>query len=189
MLKEKETFVDCGAFVGDSVEKYIFSHEGTFGKIIAFEPDTVNYRAMEYRVERLNREWALAPDKIQLVNAGVGLKSTSGAIENHNGLRSIISERTQATGDAIKIYALDDYFATQRIDFLKADIESFELDMLRGAEAIIRRDLPKIAVCIYHNASDMYRILLWLDSLNLNYKFSIRHHGALYSETVLYAYH
>ena len=189
MVMDKEVFVDCGAFVGDTIENYLFSHDGTFGKIIAFEPDTVNYRAMEYRVERLNREWALSPDKIQTVKAGVGLKSTVGTIEQHNRLGSMIAEGTAAAGDSIKIYSLDDFFAEQKIDFLKADIESFEYDMLRGAEAVIRRDLPKIAVCIYHNASDMYHILLWLAGLNLDYKFSVRHHSSRYCDTVLYAYH
>ena len=60
--------------------------------------------------------------------------------------------------------------------------------MLQGAEKIIRRDLPKMAICIYHNASDMYRILLWLAALDLGYKFSIRHHTPMNSDTVLYAY-
>lgn len=188
MVKEKETFADCGAFVGDSVEKYIFSHDGTFGKIFAFEPDAVNFRAMKARVERLNREWALPAEKIQLVNAGVGRKTTVGMIEEHNRLGSIISEGKNSAGDSIKIFALDDFFAEQKINFLKADIESFEFEMLQGAEKIIRRDLPKIAVCIYHNASDMYRILLWLDALNLGYKFSVRHNSAGYCETVLYVH-
>ena len=188
MVNEKETFVDCGAFVGDSIEKYIFAHDGTFGKIIAFEPDVVNFRAMKARVERFNMEWAFPAKKIQLVNAGVGRKTTVGVIEEHNRLGSIVSEGKISAGDSIKIFALDDFFAEQKINFLKADIESFEFDMLQGAEKIIRRDLPKIAVCIYHNASDVYRILLWLNDLNLGYKFSIRHHGASYSETVLYAY-
>ena len=185
---EKETFVDCGAFVGDSIEKYIFVHEGMFGGIIAFEPDSVNYRAMENRIERLNREWALPTNKIQLVNAGVGSKTTAGILKEHNGFGSIISEDTNAAGDSIKIFALDDFFDERKVDFLKADIESFELEMLKGAKKVIRRDLPKIAVCIYHNASDMYRILLWLDNLKLGYKFSVRHHSAIYFNTVLYAY-
>ena len=188
-LVEKEIFVDCGAFVGDSVEKYILAHDGTFGKIFAFEPDNINYRSMKNRVERLNREWALTDDKIQLVNAGVGLKTTDGIIENHNGLGTNISEDTNLTGDSIKIYALDDFFNEQPINFLKADIESFETDMLQGAEKIIRRDVPKIAICIYHNASDMYRILHWLNNLNLGYRFAIRHHSSLFFDTILYAYH
>ena len=188
-VAEKEVFVDCGAFVGDSVEKYIWAHDGTFGKIFAFEPDIINFRAMQYRIERLNKEWAFSEDKICAVNAGVGVRTAESFIEGHNGTGTRISEKTDSTNDSIKIYALDDFFANQKIDFLKADIESFEMDMLQGAEKIIRRDLPKIAICIYHNVSDMYRILLWLADLNLDYRFSIRHHQSKYADLVLYAYH
>ena len=180
---EKEIFVDCGAFVGDTIEDYIFTHGGTFGKIFAFEPDSINFAAMATRVERLNIEWALPKNKIQLVDAGAGRKT------KHAALSSMISEQENSGGDSIKIYALDDFLAEQKIDFLKADIESFELDMLQGAEKIIRRDLPKMAICIYHNASDMYQILLWLAKLDLGYKFSIRHHSPANLGTVLYAYH
>ncbi len=192
VLSGEEVFIDCGAYVGDTIEKYIFSHEGVFKKIFAFEPDSVNYQAMEERVKRLNKEWALTPDKIQLVKAGIGSKTTSGEkLTRDANTRSAfyISEDTNSTDDGIKIYALDNFFADQRIDFLKADIEGSEWDMLHGAEKVIRRDLPKMAICIYHNLSDLYRILLWIDSLNLGYKFSIRHHLLDYFETVLYAYH
>ena len=180
----KDVFVDCGGFVGDTIEEYIFVHHG-FGKIISFEPNISYYQAMQSRIERLNKEWALSPDKIQIVNAGVGNKTSAGTFINDY----TISQQTNSSDDGIKIYALDDFFADQRIDFLKADIESFEWNMLHGAEKVIRRDLPKMAVCIYHSPSDIYRILLWLESLNLGYKFSVRHHAPKFSETVLYAYH
>lgn len=185
---EKEVFVDCGAFVGDTIEKYIFNHDGTFENIFAFEPDISNFKALEMRIERLNKEWLLSPDKIQIINAGVGFKTMEGSMDRCKRAGSAISERSDPLGDPIKIFSLDDFFFNQRINFLKADIESFELDMLKGAEKIIRRDLPKIAVCIYHNASDMYQILLWLNNLNLGYRFSVRHHRVDHFETVLYAY-
>ena len=186
---EKEVFVDCGAFVGDTVEKYIWSHGGLFEKIFAFEPDIVNYRALEKRIEHLNSVWALPEGKIQAINAGVGRKTTSGIIQAHERMSSRISENTDLTGDSIKIYAIDNYFSSQKIGFLKADIESFEFDMLRGAEKVIRRDLPKMAICIYHYVSDLYQILNWIADLNLGYKFSIRHHYTRETETVLYVYH
>lgn len=53
---------------------------------------------------------------------------------------------------------------------------------------IIRRDRPKIAVCIYHNTYDMFRIQLWLDGLNLGYKFAVRQHSFGCLDTILYAW-
>ncbi len=184
-----EVFVDAGAYVGDSVERYIFNRAGVFGKIYAFEPDMANFKAMEYRTERLQREWALTKDKIELVPYGVGKENIDMTVRNGDqGLGSKLVDSDDADGKAVRVVKLDDYFKEQKIDFLKADIESFEYDMLCGAEKIIRRDRPLLAICIYHNATDLYRILLWIKNLNLGYKFKVKHHSACQADTVLYAY-
>lgn len=185
-----EVFVDCGAFVGDSIEQYLFAKEGTFKKIIAFEPEERNYNALLYRADRLKKEWAIAPENLELVNAGVGDKTVTGWIEDSREEKSALGARVNENqnGREIKVYALDDYFIDQKITFLKADIESFEPKMLMGAAGVICRDHPKIAVCIYHNASDMFRIPLMLKEMNLGYHFAVRqHHGSL-TQTILYVF-
>lgn len=70
--KIDEVFVDCGAFVGDVMEHYIWNKGGMFGKIIAFEPDKDNYHALYERVNRLKREWHLGDEHIKLLFGGVG---------------------------------------------------------------------------------------------------------------------
>jgi hypothetical protein len=92
------------------------------------------------------------------------------------------------TAKGVKIYALDDYFKEQRTSFIKADIESYELDMLHGAQLVIKRDKPLLAVCMYHNASDMFTIPLFVKELHKEYRLKIRHHTYGFLETVLYAY-
>lgn len=87
-----------------------------------------------------------------------------------------------------KVISLDSYFKDINVTFLKADIESYEFSMLQGAIDVLKRDRPKLAISIYHNAVDMYAILRWLADLNLGYKFYIRHHSVRDVDTVLYAY-
>ena len=68
----REVFIDCGAFVGDVIERYIWNKGGIFGKVIAFEPDRNNYQALTCRIERLKREWNLNDRDMDLRLAGVG---------------------------------------------------------------------------------------------------------------------
>lgn len=191
-LESNDVFVDVGAFAGDSMEKFIFSHAGVFKKIIAFEPDNQNYIALSARAERLCREWALSKDRIELVKAGVGLRTSKTRFQESSsgtaGTVSRFSADESALGSFCEIYAMDDYFSRENVTFLKADIEGYEWYMLLGAENIIRRDTPKLAISIYHNASDLFRIILWLDALHLGYYFSVRHHSTKFEDTVLYAY-
>jgi len=67
-----QTFVDCGAYVGDTVEKFLEHSAGIFEKIYAFEPGDRQFKAMTVRTNRLRAEWAIPEDRIILVNAGVG---------------------------------------------------------------------------------------------------------------------
>ncbi len=72
---EKEIFIDCGAYVGDTVEQFVEKHSGVFGKIIAFEPDKKNYEAATKRISRLEIEWGMENDKITIYPYGVADKN------------------------------------------------------------------------------------------------------------------
>jgi hypothetical protein len=108
-------------------------------------------------------------------------------IENARLGANFITDNTE-DAEKVMVYALDDYFKEQQVSFIKADIESYEQDMLHGAEAVIKRDKPLLALCIYHNASDMYTIPLSIKELCGDYKLMIRQHSYRFDETVLYAY-
>ena len=183
-----EVFVDCGAYVGDTVETYLFKRTGMFGKIFAFEPDSRNFKALSARSRRLIEEWALDDGRINIVNAGVGRKTETLFVHRADSNLGHSLSNSADAGDTVNVVALDDYFLDQRISFLKADIESYELDMLKGAEKIIRRDRPKMVICIYHNAVDFYSIPLLVKEFRPDYKLMIRHHSLSFTETVLYAW-
>lgn len=180
-------FIDCGAYTGDTFEKYIWYVDGIFHEIISIEPDPENYQAMEKRKKRLCEEWNLQDSSIKLINAGVGEKTTVGWFtRSNNGLGTKFSEHDHE-GSQQQVFALDDLI-TNPYAFLKADIESFEYKMLLGAKNGIQQWKPHLAVCIYHNSIDLYSIALLLHSIVPEYKIAIRHHLNTLAETVLYAW-
>lgn len=185
-----EVFVDCGAFVGDTVEAYLQHCQGIFHKAIAFEPGPKQHAAMKKRFHRLKEEWALPDDRLVCVQAGLSSVSSHANISGGEMSDNIIGTRlVESTDeDAIRIVTLDEVLSGQRVDFIKADIEGYEMDMLQGAEHLIREQRPRLAICLYHKITDPYEIPLYLKKLVPEYHFKVRHHSMNFTENVLYAY-
>lgn len=185
-----DVFLDCGAYVGDTVEKYIWNREGVFKKIIAFEPDKKNYFAMKNRVNRLKAEWNLESDMIEILPVGVGEKSILAKFdrnEANHGLGSKFINIDAENVEECQVVAIDEV-VDEKCTFIKADIESFEYKMLLGAKKRIREWKPALAIAIYHNAIDFFSIILLVKELVPEYKLAVRHHSNTLAETVLYAW-
>jgi FkbM family methyltransferase len=184
---EKEIYVDAGAYVGDSLERFIWTHYGVFRKAIAFEPGPRQFRALETRVKRLQAEWVLDEDQIQLVPAALGETSAIAMAESRSGLMTSLA--VESSGDQeIRVESLDAFLTGAPVTFLKADVEGMEMPLLRGAAETIRRFRPKLAICVYHYPSDIPVISQYLQSLVPGYRFALRHHSPQFMETVLYAW-
>ncbi len=195
LVKRDGVFVDCGAFVGDIVEDMVQYSLSTFKKIYAFEPNKHAFKALQRRGSFLADIWGLSDGQIVYEQKGVGARHDFLSFyESNNDFATsslCCSDIQNSEENVVEIVVLDEYFANIRgggvnIAFIKADIEGAEWDMLHGASETIQQCKPLIAVCIYRNIYDMYRIPLYLKKMVPEYKFHIRHHSTANEETVLY---
>lgn len=185
-----EVFVDAGAYVGDTLEQFIWNSIGSFKKIYAFEPGTQQFCAMQIRVNRLIEEWAIDRDRIVCVKAGLG--KIDSILPFTDDQKSLASNNFVATNgvhtNTANIYSLDSFMKDESVTMIKADIEGFEIEMLKGAKNIIKRCKPKLAISIYHKPEDMFEIPMFIHDIVPDYKMAIRHHSAMLLETVLYCW-
>lgn len=187
MGSEKESYVDAGAYVGDSIERFIWANAGVFDRIRAFEPSARQYAALETRSARLAAEWALDDGAIELNRAGLasgGGRMSAGTASGQ--LQSMALEH--ADGGDIVAVSLDEHLAGERVTFIKADVEGMEMPLLKGAERTIAAFRPKLAICVYHYPADIPVIAAHIRSLVPEYKFALRHHSPQLLETVLYCW-
>lgn len=175
-LTDNETFVDCGAYDGDSAESFIneLTKRGIekYRKIISFEPDPVNFKKLEERHfpnhTCINKGTSDKNDSIQFSVSGTNSgSSTEGNIN-------------------IMVDTLDKMIQ-EEVSFIKMDIEGMELSSLIGAESIIKKYHPKLAICIYHKKRDIWEIQNYLKAIVPEYKFYIRAYSDFSTELVLYA--
>lgn len=188
-----ETFVDAGAFVGDTVERFIWENLGTFRHLHAFEPGLKQFGAMTKRMERLSEEWAIDPARVSLVRAGLSDRAgrMSCTFLDDAPLRHGLSETGAIDVDAddgtsARVMTLDSYLDGRPVSFIKADVEGMEMELLRGAEQTIRTFRPKLAISAYHYPNHLFEIAEYVRTLVPEYRFRLRLHVPLFGDFVLY---
>lgn len=174
---EKECYVDCGAYVGDSVLEFLKKKPNTVKDylIYALEPDANNFKHLQKSYED-NK--CILP-----VCKGAYSKKSKLLFESSNEVESKISEK----GDLeIQVDTIDNILGANKATFIKMDIEGSELEALYGAKGQITENKPRLAICVYHKKEDLITIPQYIYDLNQNYKFYLRTHSSMPTELVLF---
>jgi len=84
-----------------------------------------------------------------------------------------IIEKAVADRDTDSSITLDTFFQDKKVNFIKADIEGAELNMLQGAKKLLtsRTDI-KLAVCTYHKSEDAFLFEKYFADLNYKTNFT-----------------
>jgi FkbM family methyltransferase len=180
-LISEEFFVDVGAYDGDTLSHFLALREESFGRVLALEPDPVNF-------EKLRAYVASLPDRIR---SKIEIKPLA-ASANPGRLRFAAGQGTSSSlsqqGEAeVECSRLDDLLLGERPTYIKMDIEGAELDAIRGASLTLNEKRPLVAACVYHVQDHLWKIPLTLRRLNPSYHFFLRPYMAECWETVCYA--
>ncbi len=145
-LTDDETFVDIGAYDGDTIERFITLTGGKYREIIGFEPDRRSFRKALRRLEgreRITLYNELLSDKEESVPFTEG--------EGRGNTRSL-------GGKERRTVTLDSILEGRRPTLLKFDAEGDEEKILGGAGRIIGLSKPKLILSVYHRIDD-FRVL------------------------------
>ncbi|HJJ41759.1 MAG TPA: FkbM family methyltransferase [Methanocorpusculum sp.] len=169
-IKPNDIVIDCGANIGLFS---ILSVKRGAEKVYAFDPQIRAQKLLNQNI-KLND----CADKIIPVPFGLSdKKCTLSFVEYDVDIQSSHIERNQdkehisdeCNTTTIECVTIDDWVTENnipKIDFIKADIEGSERYMLSGAGKTIKRDHPRLAICIYHLPDDpevLKNIILEID--------------------------
>ena len=170
-----EVFVDIGGFDGDTTEEFCNRYPD-YKKVIFFEPSSKNML--------LAKERLLDFDNITFRPFGLSDSHETLSFDPYAGSASTIlaEEKTENT---IKVVKLDDEIK-EEVSFIKMDIEGWEMKALEGAKNRISKDKPKLAIAVYHQASDFRNVFKFILGIHPDYKVYLRHYTQGWSETIMF---
>lgn len=172
-----DVFCDVGAFDMYNTEKFI-RWNPEYEHVYAFEADPVSYAKCRAK------NWG---SKIDVYHLGVWSCKSQLSFESAPNGEYGGSRISEAGNQVVETVSLDEFLDNKKVDIIKMDIEGAEMEALKGAQNVIRRNKPCLTLSIYHRPEDIIELPLYVYSLNQNYKFYLRHHTYGIFDTVMYA--
>jgi FkbM family methyltransferase len=166
---EKHTFVDGGAYIGDSLEQVMKNTSSLLSHAYCFELDGDNAEKLRGYVDKEGLN-----DRVTVFGMGLSdAEKETGIEKNSFAVGTMINyDSLDKTNKVINLDKVD-----LRVDgklCIKLDVEGFELEALRGAIDTIRAYRPELAVCVYHKNDDVFEIPQMIKSILPEYKCILR---------------
>lgn len=177
-VTEEEVFVDLGGYIGDTVEDFVNAYSAKYKRIYTYEINPHNLECLKETVEGypniVVRENAVGEKEgILYLDLKIGGSSTTLALEGEQ---------------QVKVVSIDEDI-TEKVTWIKMDIEGSEQSALRGCKRHIEEEKPKLTICTYHNNEDIWKIPMMIKEYNPDYQLYFRYNGRGIhpSEYVLFA--
>jgi FkbM family methyltransferase len=164
-LSDMETFVDCGAYDGDTYRDFIKTTGNRFQRYIAVEPDPHSFGKLAALIN------GVGETRVRLLQTAVAERS---CMMRFTADGSTESRESQTGEQEVVCFALDDILRDEAPSYIKMDIEGAELGALRGARKTLARHRPILAVSAYHRVDDLWSVPTLIDELVQDYAFFLR---------------
>lgn len=176
-LHDDETYVDGGAFTGDTIRDFLAHTGGRCRSVVAFEPSPGTYDQLQ----------AAFADHAEVKCLQACLYSRDTEL-HFGGTDARDATITVRGGQTCTARCIDTLPEAPLVSLIKLNIEGAEADALRGARHTIARNAPKLAVAAYHRPDDLWRLPEMMLEMQPGYVLHLRQHDGGIIETVLYAH-
>ena len=178
---ENEIFVDIGGYIGDTLVNYSKAFgNNCYKKMYCYEIVSANIEYIEKNIELFNLANIIIRKK--------GASDRNGTMYLSSDVVSSVSQLSESGAIAVPVVKIDDDIE-EDVTFIKMDIEGGEEEALLGCLEKIQKNHPKLALSIYHNHKDIWKLPRIIYDTDPSYKFYIRYYGSSVfpTEYVLYA--
>lgn len=162
-----ETIIDAGAYNGDTAREAI-SCFPNLKKIYAIEADRRNFKKLALFAESAEVE-------IEPINAAVWSECGEGNFSGSANRNSSVSATAsyEHKKESVPLVTVDS-IASDRIDYIKYDVEGAEYEALIGSKNTILKSRPSLLVSLYHRSRDIFFLPQYVNESFDKYKLYVR---------------
>ncbi|MGB9980275.1 FkbM family methyltransferase [Methanobacterium sp.] len=184
MIKDGDIVIDCGAYQG-TFSILASKLVGERGLVIAFEPDTTNYKKLIHNLKINNIS------NVKPINKG--LWSTNKILNfrnNYQGSSFFYDYHNNNLITKVPVVSLDEELANleiNKVDFIKADIEGSEIELINGSKNILLNNNVNLAIASYHELDGNkthIKLEKILKKLNYTSKTEFPYHLTTYAKRI-----
>lgn len=158
-------FIDAGAYIGDSA---LVLAGYSPSKIFSFDISERNGTCLK----RTMAENGLPSSKVEFVRAALADKCGKMAFFDSGYAGTSLAASGQNECDVTTLDAFTKT-RTEKIGFIKADLEGMAYEMTLGMLETLKRDRPVLSLAIYHSIDEFYGIRKLLGEQLENYTYRV----------------
>lgn len=170
-VKENVTILDCGTYIGSHT--ILLSKLNPNNDIIGFEMMPEHYKLLVDNIKLNNLENVLVFNTALDEKVGFTQMPNKSYIENgvNFGAISLLSEKTNIKIPTLTLdYILPFINESKPVQFIKIDVEGYEINLLNGAKELLKKYKPTILIEIWNGTDKFTKSDIWTFLVNLNYK-------------------
>ena len=190
--EKSHTYVDIGAYTGDSITSFLMAVGGNYTKVIAYEGDRGNYKALErfktyIRVpdlyirntilwsEREERAIYTFSDNSDINYDSPTLYTEVENIADNRTLQDVKDAQIMPQKVSMYTDTLDCQFCREEIPtVMKINAMAADFDIIKGGKKLIENYKPMLIFEYGVKKDDLFSMILWLKKVNPQYKFYLR---------------
>lgn len=164
LFGNNESYLDLGAYRGDTIEEFLNHCNNKYNSIIALEPDRRTFKKLCDYIESI-------PDSVAYQKAVYSENKTL-YFSDKAGRQSTVSSK----GTQVEAVTVDSLCKNNDVTYIKMDVEGVESDAIEGAKETLQNKKPMLNIALYHRSEDIFELPLKISKINPEYKFYIRKH-------------
>ncbi len=164
-FSENESYLDLGAYRGDTIDEFLHYTGGKYKHITALEPDRKTFAKLKSHVSGMK--------DVRLFRMGIWSDDRNMSFADSFGRGSNICYGAK---NDLAVTKIDTLYAVRHVSYIKMDVEGSERQALIGGMRTISRDRPKLNIAAYHRSEDFFSLLLQIHNICPEYSLYLRQH-------------